>query len=168
MKIYTKRGDGGTSTLSEAGRIPKNDPRFALLGDLDELNAHIGLAKAMAEHQTSVDIAFWETIQTCIIRLSSHVYDTHNTSYFLTAQDIAALEEKIDGHMGASMPGSRLGQFVLPGRSVLSAQLDVCRTVARRCERRLTTVNQTHPLDGYAQMYVNRLSDYFFAVAQVV
>ncbi len=163
MKISTKKGDDGTSTLSEAGRIPKNDMRFNCLGDVDELNAQLGLAKVMLGQDLHEEKAFIEGIQHKLITIGGHIYNMEKPDYFLTPEDTQALEAKISAMEGQyTFKG-----FVLPGGTALSAQLDVCRTIARRCERDLVAVSQQYPVDVHTRTYMNRLSDFLYMYARI-
>ena len=165
MTIYTKKGDTGTSTLSESARIPKSDIRFSLLGDLDELNSHIGLVKARlkSEGGGADDVLFLEDIQRALFTIGAHIYNMENPDYFLPDEAAAALEAQIDAY------GKLYTRtcFTLPGENMLAAETDICRAIARRGERVFVKLSEAYAVHPNALAYVNRLSDYLYMFARV-
>ena len=161
-KLYTKTGDKGISSLYDGQRLPKTDGRFQALGDLDELNCHLGLAKAYWKELAPIE-GTWDhigekltAIQRNIMAISSWVATPDsvmpNPSY------TEVIEKDIDELSGNTPP---IKNFVVPSGNRLCAQVHVCRTVCRRAERRVIEV-------GLHSVYLNRLSDYLFALSRFV
>ncbi|MBQ4630330.1 MAG: cob(I)yrinic acid a,c-diamide adenosyltransferase [Clostridia bacterium] len=160
MKIYTKTGDGGYTSLLNNSRVSKTDDRIELLGAIDELSAHLGLAKAVADVSMSSDLS---SIQSTLIKLMAGVASNASSQYRLTDGDIEFLEQKIDT---AENGFERQKGFVLYGGCELSARLDVARAVARRAERDFCRATRLHRLDTNAQKYLNRLADFLYICAR--
>ena len=161
MKIYTKSGDQGRTSLLNNSRVSKSDDRIELVGVIDELNSHLGLANVIANTDLKEEI---NQIQRTLMRIMSSAV-TYIGQYKLDEADVTSLEEKID-RMEAAM--SRPKEFVLYGGCELSARLDVARAVARRAERQLCRVSVYHRIDAQAQKYMNRLADYLYICARLV
>jgi cob(I)alamin adenosyltransferase len=165
MGLYSKtaeliqREPGETSIF--AGKVSKNSAPVHFLGAADELNSHLGLVKAMFYDKEQK--RFLEAIQKNIMKLMSHVSDISNEGYFLTENDITILENEINS-LKTKLP--QLTQFVLPGHSVLDAQIHIARTTARKAERRFYAVKEPQ-LCPQAGIYLNRLSDYLFILSQI-
>lgn len=157
MKYYTKTGDHGTTSLVGGKRVPKTDPRICACGDLDELNAHVGLLQATAHCGIAQQLS---TIQTNLFHIGSSI--SASTTGSVAAEDVAMLEHQID-ILQEQTPAP--GTFVLPGGTKAAAQAHVCRAVCRRAERSLVCAGACHDIDPIATQYLNRLSDYFFALA---
>jgi cob(I)alamin adenosyltransferase len=166
MKLYTKTGDKGQTGLIGGTRVPKNDVRLDAYGTIDELNSFIGLLTTYAIPDD--DITFLRKVQHLLFSVGSHLAtDTskvafHNASV-LVDDDIESIENEID-NISESLPP--LNAFILPGGSSAGALAHVCRTVARRAERRMFDMNTDYPIDNHIFIYVNRLSDYFFALSR--
>lgn len=160
MKIYTKSGDQGRTSLLNNSRVSKADERIELIGIIDELNAHLGLAKVSAPSNFKEEIS---TVQRTLMRIMSGVV-SYMGQYKLAESDITILEEKIDIMEDAI---SRPKDFVLYGSCELSARLDVARAVARKAERQLCRVSTYHRTDPQALKYLNRLADYLYVCARV-
>lgn len=161
MNIYTKNGDGGMTSLIHTNSIPKSDDRIELVGTMDELNSHLGLVKAES---------LSEDVKTMIVRIQNNlmtimagIADSHNMKYKLKEEELTVLEEEIDRLESLF---SRHKGFVLPGENVISARIDVARTVARRAERRLSSVSIKFGSDAMAKKYMNRLADYLYVLAR--
>ena len=167
MKYYTRTGDDGDTMLVGGQMVRKDDLRVEAYGTLDELMSQIAvvvehlrplddtLCKELAEFQRRLFVA--QTLvatadETLLARLPK-----------LEAADIASMERAID-RIAAKMP--EMHTFVLPGGTMGSAQCHVARTVCRRAERRLVALNQQQPLAPGVLAFVNRLSDYLFALAR--
>ncbi|MBQ9065566.1 MAG: cob(I)yrinic acid a,c-diamide adenosyltransferase [Blautia sp.] len=161
MSIYSKNGDRGTTDLVRSHNISKSDDRIGLAGEIEELNSHIGLCRSMISDPDTV--RFLEKIQKTLLTVSSGVRDPYNNDFRLKTDSTELLEEEI----------SRLedilkspDQDALPGRNLLSAELHVTRSVARRAERTLASVSVKFGADNGAKKYMNRLSDYFYMLAK--
>ncbi len=167
MKIYTKHGDGGMTTLMSATRISKADERVAALGSIDELTSQMGLAKAyIADLRTDdgdICVGHFDRVQEALMKIMSGIAEPHNKKYELLSEETEFLEKIIDA-VEASFPRER--QFALPGYCELSARLDVARTAARRAERQLAVMDRKYAANASAKVYLNRLSDYLYMLAR--
>jgi cob(I)alamin adenosyltransferase len=171
VKIYTRKGDDGTTSLWYGGRVPKHHARTEAYGALDEACAQLGVARALCDAgqaelasdilrlQDDIFIAGAElaTAPEAIERLQDGVTRT-------TEEMVAEMEERIDHYMSqVELPA----QFVIPGGTQLSAQLDVARTTIRRAERRISALNEAGELAGETVIhFVNRASDLAYALAR--
>ncbi len=169
MRIYTKTGDKGETSLYRGGRVPKDAPRLEAYGTLDELNAHLGLALALLPAEAGLDAAVTQVRQSqrdlfCLGAQLATVGD-QPPAWRIDEADVTRLEAAIDA-MEAGLPP--LTTFVLPGGHPAGAALHVARTVARRGERLIVAVGREEPLDPLIVVYVNRLSDYLFVLARYV
>ena len=166
MKIYTRTGDNGDTGLFDGSRVTKSDPRVAAYGDVDELNAWLGLARVdVADNQISEMIA---AIQRDLFALGARLADPARkiadrvTKAIVTTEDISRLEYCID-RLEAELPALR--RFILAGGSRPGASLHVARTICRRAERAMVSLGR----DAYEPellVYVNRLSDLLFVMAR--
>lgn len=157
MKLYTKSGDNGTTAIVGGKRVAKTDPRICACGDIDELNAHIGLLMSIAGDNLSTLLT---SIQTCLFHIGTALSAAEPCE--VNQDDVTALESEIDC-LQHSTPEP--GTFVLPGGCLAAAQSHVCRTVCRRAERSAVALSKQYFADPVAMQYINRLSDYFFALA---
>jgi len=170
MKIYTRQGDQGQTTLFDGKRVSKNDLRVQTYGAVDELNSHLGLAIAYcgdSEQHTKLKILL-QNLQHQLFDLGADLatpLDSPNSARVrrITAADSTALEKQIDDATAQITP---LKEFILPGGSVLAAELHVARTVCRRAERLLVTLMQNENVGPYVLVYLNRLSDLLFTLAR--
>jgi len=172
-KVYTKTGDRGTSSLFTGERRRKTDPVFEALGTIDELNSFIGVAIAtINDEQHTRTRSVLESIQRYLLDAGSIVATPDKNKStdlgFTPAAWTATLESEID-QMDESLPP--LDQFILPGGSVSSAHLHVCRSVCRRAERAVIAVRESEAnantkLFIDTQRFLNRLSDYLFVAAR--
>lgn len=167
MRIYTKKGDGGQSSLFGGSSVSKTDPRLEAYGTLDELNAAIGLVRSEIKTQSTLldlDSSLFQ-IQNYLFHLGSHlaVGDESLRAKLppLDPQQTLHLEAKID-HMEAAL--QPLTQFILPGGTEAAARLHLARTVARRAERRVVSLGQE--TNSLVVIYLNRLSDFLFVAAR--
>jgi cob(I)alamin adenosyltransferase len=167
VKIYTRTGDAGETSLFDGTRVSKNDPRVETYGDVDELNAWLGLARA-----SRVDPAIEPDIvqlQRDLFALGAQLADPADklaprvTKAIIGDADVTRLEAAID-RLEAELPPLR--RFILAGGTPAGAALHVARTVCRRAERRMVALDP--PVDPVLLRYVNRLSDLLFVMARVV
>ena len=168
MKLYTRTGDSGMTSLVGGQRVAKTHVRLNAYGTVDELNSHIGLL--IAELGDSADIAQLLDIQNLLFTIGSMLAtDTSARDYrpgrYVTAADVTALERAIDA-AEEGLPGWR--GFILPGGTKAAAQAHVCRTVCRRAERCIYVLAEEADVDAQLLAYMNRLSDYFFALAKKI
>ena len=168
MKIYTRTGDSGDTALFDGTRVLKSDGRVAAYGDLDELNAWLGLVRA---HLPDGDVAVQlQQIQRDLFAVGARLADPSHriagrvTKAAVTAEDVARLERWIDEY-DASMPPLR--RFILAGGVPAGAALHVARTVCRRAERAMVELGDG-AFENELLQYVNRLSDLLFTMARAV
>ncbi|ARD48755.1 ATP:cob(I)alamin adenosyltransferase [Sporosarcina sp. P37] len=167
MKIYTKTGDKGTTSLI-GGRVAKDDLRVEAYGTIDELNSFIGKAMTELEKEKFADILTdLETIQNELFDgggdLANVMKERH---YKLDEEPITVLEQRIDKLMEEA---PELERFILPGGSPAAATLHIARTVTRRAERvTVTLMNAADDVSPVVGRYLNRLSDYLFVAARIV
>ena len=167
MKIYTRTGDAGETALFDGTRVPKSDPRVDAYGDVDELNALLGVVRAGAVDAELA--ARLERIQRDLFALGARLADPNAriaarvTKASVESLDAAQLEAWIDA-ADAELPPLR--RFVLPGGSAAGALLHFARTVCRRAERRIVALGPG-AVDAAVLVYLNRLSDLLFVLARL-
>ncbi len=167
MKVYTKVGDDGSTGLFGAPRVRKDHPRVAAYGDVDELSAFLGLARA--ECADAPVAAILERLQSELFTLGAMLatpvpeHAPKNVPA-LCDEDVTRLEREIDRAEEELEP---LRAFVLPAGTRLAAALHVARTVCRRAERALVTLAATEAVPPVAVAYLNRLSDHLFTLARL-
>jgi cob(I)alamin adenosyltransferase len=171
VKIYTKKGDDGSTSLWYGGRVPKHHGRTEAYGALDEACSQLGVARALCgpdQAELTTDIL---RLQDDIFIAGAELATAPEASERLedgisrtTEEMVADLEEAIDRYMErVELPP----QFVIPGGNQLSAQLDVARTTIRRAERRISELNAAGELAGETVIhFVNRASDLAYALAR--
>ena len=164
-KIYTRGGDGGQTSLSDGSRVAKDDLRVAAYGDVDELNAVVGLARLQASGAVEDMLA---RIQHDLFALGADlatpiVEDPKYPPLRIVDAQVDRLEQEID-QLGEAL--ATLNSFVLPGGSALAAHLHMARTVARRAEREATTLAREADINPAALRYLNRLSDHMFQLSR--
>lgn len=170
MKIYTKTGDSGSSSLYSGERRAKSDAVFAALGDVDELNSAVGLAREYAAPLDPELASQLETIQSRLLDVGSAVAtpiaSSSDAKLQRTAFDggaTAALEGWIDA-MTAQLPP--LTSFILPSGGPAASFLHMARSVCRRAERAVVPLAAGGATDEAVAVYLNRLSDYLFTAAR--
>jgi len=166
VKLYTRTGDAGETSLFGGTRARKDDPRVDAYGEVDELNAWLGLARASAiDPELATEL---QQLQRDLFALGAQLADPADriaarvTKAALSDDDVARLERLID-KMEDELPPLR--RFILAGGAPAGAALHVARTVCRRAERRIVALNP--PVDPVLLRYVNRLSDLLFVLARV-
>ena len=168
MKIYTKTGDAGETGLFGGGRVSKADARVDAYGELDELNAFIGLARS-AGLPADVD-ALCQTLQDQLFTVGATLATPKGTkaSSFIPPikpEWAEAMERAMDRY-DEEVP--KMTHFILPGGTPGASALHVARTVCRRAERRIVPLLQAGEIDAGVIVYVNRLSDLLFVLARLV
>lgn len=165
MKIYTRTGDDGTTSLFSGGRVRKDHLRVEAYGTVDELNSVLGVVRANTPSPQAD--AWLETVQNQLFILGSDLatpLDAQaNWITRMPEDDIAWLETTIDAMTDTLEP---LSNFILPGGTRSAAYLHVARTVCRRAERIVVALAENEPINEWAQHYLNRLSDWLFTLAR--
>lgn len=167
MKIYTKTGDQGETSLFAGGRVSKNHPRVAAYGDVDELNAALGVARAETGG-VGIDALLGE-IQHDLFSLGAELATpdpAKRGGSGIRESRVDALERAIDEFESRLTP---LREFILPAGCRLAAMLHLARTICRRAERSLVTLarSEGESLDLRTLRYLNRLSDLLFVLARI-
>jgi len=168
-RVYTRQGDQGETALAGGQRVPKDGPRIAAYGTVDELNSFLGVARATvtemapATPRLAVLGAILLRVQHELFNLGSILAtlpeDVHPKQARVTGAEVAQLEREMD-HMNEELPPLR--SFVLPGGCRLNTELHVCRTVCRRAERDLVALARAESVPPETVQYLNRLSDALF------
>lgn len=158
-KIVTRGGDGGETSLGDGSRVVKDDARIALMGDIDELNSWIGVARAHLESGVAFDIL--EGVQHDLFDLGGALCFPGAT--LLSATHVARLDEAC-ASINEGLPP--LKEFILPGGAPLLGFLHVARTICRRVERAMAAFARGVDDAGFALAYLNRLSDFLFIAAR--
>ncbi len=162
MKIYTRTGDRGETSLFGGARVAKNDARIEAYGTVDELSSFIGVARA-SSLPAEIE-AMLERVQRDLFDVGAHLASP-GTSRFagVDPQRIEELERGIDAMERELAP---LTNFILPGGALSAAQLHVARTVCRRAERLVVALHDESEATQSTIAYLNRLSDYLFVAAR--
>ena len=169
MKIYTKTGDLGQTGLVDGSRVPKDALRVAAYGDVDELNALLGLVRAHTLDEDSQSLL--ARIQRDLFAIGAQLADpqaklvARRAKAAVEDEQVAALEQAIDARE-AELP--ELRAFILPGGAVAGALLHVARTVCRRAERTAVALQREQAVEARLIVYLNRLSDLLFVMARQV
>ena len=167
-KIYTRTGDSGSSGLVDGSRRAKHDVRFEAVGDVDETNSMIGLARLHTAKKpyTKYD-EMLRRIQHDLFDLGADLATPYGkksaNALRIVATQVTRLEQEIDALNKHIAP---LNSFVLPGGSELSARLHLARTVCRRAERMACALAAKEKVSPEALKYLNRLSDFLFVLAR--
>jgi cob(I)alamin adenosyltransferase len=168
MKIYTRTGDDGTTGLFGGQRVPKDDPRIAAVGTVDELNAALGLVRMEAFRASSKPAE----IDALVDRLQHRLFDlgaelatprSASAANLVSEANVAELEQAIDRY-DAELPPLR--EFILPGGCPLTSQLHMARAICRRAERLTVTLAAADEVRPEIVHYLNRLSDLLFVLAR--
>jgi len=173
MKIYTKTGDTGSTSLLGKESVLKSDLRVEAYGSVDELNATIGI---LVSEMETIPFNGSKDISKDLIRVQNRLFviGSHLACVDPTFQKslpefktgwVAELESKIDAHT-ADLPQQK--EFILPGGTKAASASHLCRTVCRRAERRTVELHQTDAINEEIIIYLNRLSDYFHTTARLI
>ena len=165
MKIYTKTGDSGSTSLFGGGRVGKDDPRVDAYGVVDELNSVLGLVRAEALGPLDVLVKALQDQLFTVGSILATPKDSKAAAHIPQVQDswITAMEQHIDA-WDIELPP--LTSFVLPGGTRAAALLHLARTVCRRAERGVVPLHREGLVDDAVVKYLNRLSDLLFAAAR--
>lgn len=163
MKIYTKTGDKGQTSLFDNNRVDKDSLRVESYGTIDELNSTIGLARNFVEDKEIIEILY--KIQRELFDVAGELAtkDREKFPELIGEQHIQALENIIDIYIAKI---DKMDKFIIPGSNKACAALHVARTVCRRAERRILTLGKEEEISSSLLKYVNRLSDVLYALAR--
>lgn len=167
MKIYTRTGDQGTTSLFGGSRVPKSDLRIEAYGTVDELNAFIAVVRDQVVNKKREHflVQIQEHLFTIGAMLATVPGNTSVKIPHLRTSDAVMLEEAIDQMETQLQP---LRNFILPGGHPSVSHCHVARTVCRRAERKIVGLAQSEPVDPSIILYINRLSDYLFVLARAM
>lgn len=162
MKIYTKTGDKGQTSLYDGNRVDKDSIRVESYGTLDELNSYIGLC---INHAIQKDKKVLFEIQKELFSVSAELATQNKDKLkkVVVEEDVKRLENIIDEYTNKT---EEINAFIVPGTSIVSANLHVARTICRRAERRIITLSKVEEINPLLIKYVNRLSDVLYAIAR--
>ncbi len=167
MKIYTRSGDKGNTSLFDNSRVPKDSIRVESYGTLDELNSQLGMARSMLKNNEIAETI--KKVQRQLFNVAGELA-TPNSEDFperVRPEDIEELEGIIDNLLD-KMNKEQLSKFIIPGSNRCSAALHVARTICRRAERRIITLAREEEIREELLKYVNRLSDVIYSLARYV
>lgn len=166
-KIYTRGGDNGITSLVDGSRVSKNTQRLATMGDVDEANAVIGLAKNALDTDYAILIDVIKKVQNDLCDLGADLAtpgdDPNEGSLRVQEIQVRRLEKDIDRLNKTLKP---LNSFILPGGEAPGIWLHLARTIVRRAERSAVALSEIESLNGHALRYLNRLSDLLFVMAR--
>jgi cob(I)alamin adenosyltransferase len=160
-QIATRTGDDGTTGLGDNTRIPKSAPRVCAMGDVDELNSHIGLL--LCEDMPADVRELLINIQHQLFNLGGEL---SIPGFQLLKEDAVIQLDEALAHYNEALP--KLQEFILPAGSRAASQAHVCRTVARRAERWVVQLGETEAINAAPRHYLNRLSDLMFVLSRVL
>ena len=165
LKIYTKTGDTGTTSLIGGTRVPKHHIRIEAYGTVDELNSHIGLLRdsEIDLHSKEILIEIQDRLFTIGSLLAADPEKSKMKLPQIIQSDISLLETEIDAMEATLEP---MKSFVLPGGHATVSTCHIARCVCRRAERCITHLNEISPADPLIEIYMNRLSDYLFVLSR--
>ncbi len=167
-RIYTKTGDRGDTSLGDGTRVPKDHPRVAAYGTVDELNCHLGMLVGLPEAPPELDLL--KAIQNDLLDLGGDLCvplaanEAAGSKLRIQATHFEKLEKAID-RLNANLPA--LQSFVIPGGPPAAAWAHLARTVCRRAERDVITLARSETINPNVTIYLNRLSDFLFVLARV-
>ena len=167
MKIYTKTGDEGNTSLLGGKRLPKYHLRIEAYGTVDELNSFLG---HLADHEVSqTHQSFIREIQETLFSIGSHLATEPDNSLVklpeISTTLLESLEESIDRMEEALTP---LKNFILPGGHPTNSLAHICRSICRRAERRIAQLHHSSPVDPQILAIFNRLSDWLFVFSRFI
>ncbi len=157
MKVYTKTGDLGTTSII-GDRVYKDDLRVDAYGTIDTLNSNINLVMSTNDKYNE----YLVRISNYLFTVSHDLAQTDNTKYKMNEEETKWLESNIDdltNHL------TEFNHFVLPGGSVSASQLHICRCICRECERKIVKASHEFDINEKVLTYINRLSDFLYTLA---
>ena len=167
MKIYTKLGDDGSTSLIGGRRVQKYDLRIEAYGTVDELMAVVAVTSDLIDNQKHKDVLMFiqDRLMTISSLLASDFNDEDGLLPRLYPKDIQKLENEIDRMEEKLVP---LNSFILPGGNIASSYCHLARTITRRAERIVIRLADEAVVDELIIQYLNRLSDYFFVISRLI
>ncbi len=163
MKIYSKKGDFGQTTLSDGIRQDKDALAFECLGSLDELNSWIGLIRDQKE--TSSFNSDLIEIQNTLFGIGAYISSKTENDHLPTSETVESMEYRIDV-LTKRLP--KLSHFILAGGHSTISYCQISRSICRRTERHLVSYHKEMNMPNYHLVYMNRLSDYLFTLARII
>ena len=161
-KVTTKTGDKGKTALGDGSRVKKDSLRVHCLGSIDELNSSIGLASVMLPVKPIIDL---KSVQNDLLNIGAEISMPDAKKKFLNKDRILFLEKEIES-INKDLPP--LEEFILPGGNDLCSRIHMARSICRRAERDLVSLNSKEQISPEVLKYINRLSDYLFVVARLL
>ncbi len=160
--IYTRRGDEGETSLIGGTRVAKDHPRVEAYGTIDELNAAIGLLCCCVPQE---QLTLLESVENNLFTIGCSLAHNGECNTTIEDNDVEALEQAIDQMDEQLLP---MDSFILPCKGEGAARANLCRTICRRAERRIVTLQRECPVAQGTLRYINRLSDYLFALQRLL
>ena len=165
MKIYTRKGDTGHTSLTGGKIVDKHHTAVDAYGSIDELNSFIGLLKDYIEDKKIQEVL--HDIQLKLFSIGSILASDEDINFSekvnIGVNDVEGIELNID-NMNDQLP--ELKNFIIPGGNKVSSYCHVCRSICRRAERRISELNNLYKINPYILPYINRLSDFFFVLSR--
>jgi cob(I)alamin adenosyltransferase len=167
MKIYTKKGDSGKTSIIGASDLNKHNIKIEAYGTVDELNSLVGLLRSFDNPDFSVHQNELVFIQDTLFKIGSILASASDVEdpFSITSNNIKELEIFIDNIENKL---EKLTSFILPGGNIWNGYTHLARSVCRRAERRITALNMEEKIDNNILIFINRLSDYFFVLARKI
>lgn len=165
MKVYTKTGDKGTTSLVNGTRVGKDDLRLEAYGTLDELSAFIAVLMDSTDRFNDVFKRIQERllVAECLLATDENS-ELRKQLPQMEEADVEGIEKFIDEMNESLKP---LNSLIIPGGNILASKCHVCRTVCRRAERAVVRMSRQHDVNPVIMRYLNRLSDMFFVMSRV-
>ena len=160
-KIYTRTGDAGTTGLGDGTRVAKDSMRIVAMGDVDELNSILGILQTMPLGANIHEVL--QAVQHDLFDMGGEICMPGYA--MIKTERVTALETQLDAWNDTLPP---LKEFILPGGDLASAYCHLARTVCRRAERSMTTLNSHEKLTEISLQYINRLSDLLFVLCRIL
>lgn len=167
MKIYTRTGDDGTTSLSGGRRLPKHHIRVEAYGTVDELIVWIGMLRSQKENEkrSSMMIYIQEQLMASAAALAADRENPLSRQILPDKDCVKVLEQEIDA-MESMLP--ELNSFILPGGNIIVSHCHIARCVCRRAERAVLRLNESENTPELVRLFLNRLSDYLFVLARLL
>lgn len=167
MKIYTKTGDTGTTSLIGGKRVPKFNERIEAYGTVDELISYLGLVRDLLnENKLKENLLFiQDRLMICASIIATDCEDCKTKLPILNESDVKFLEIEIDKMESQLEP---LKSFILPGGNAISSYIHIARTICRRAERNTLFLRKNYKVDTLVVQFLNRLSDFLFVFARYI